>query len=170
MIVLGVRLRNQMQRTGRRNTFFIAIVASVIFVSNLHGAWSAGVPARKAHEARSTSLDFRANANKDVRTFSANSSTPTLQQFANFPLAFEANQGQRDQRIKFLAREAGAELQLASNKVTLQFPKSALSVRFAGANASPNVNGEDPLLERRNFLLGNNRSKWHTEEIGRAHV
>src|SRR5213082_1043596 len=98
-----------MKRTRRRNAFFSAIVTSIIFVvsiSHWHGIWRAGIPARKTREARSASSNFRANADKDVRVPSATSSTPALQQFANFRLAFEANQGQADQRIKFLAREA----------------------------------------------------------------
>src|SRR4051794_27249647 len=102
-----------MKRTRRRSTFFIAIVASIIFivfVSDRRAVWIVGNP---ACEARSAPLDLRANADKDVRAPSAKSSTPVLQQFANFPLAFEANQGQTDRRIKFLARAAGRELQLS---------------------------------------------------------
>src|SRR2546430_14041740 len=146
-----------MKRTRRRNAFFLAIVTSIIFVvsiSNWHGVWSAGIPARTAREARSASSNFRANADKDVRAPSANSSTPTLQQFANFPLAFEANHGQADQRIKFLGREAGGELQLNDNSVTLRSKRSALSFHFKGANGTPRLVGEEPLVERRNFLLG----------------
>src|SRR5947209_3060364 len=155
-----------MKRTRRRNPFFIAIVASMMFValvSNWRGVWRAGIPARKTREARSASSNFRANADKDVRVPSATSSTPALQQFANFPLAFEANQGQADQRIKFLAREASGELQLSDNSVTLRSKRSALSFHFKGANGTPRVVGEEPLAERRNFLLGNDRSKWRTD-------
>ena len=149
-----------MKRMRRRKTFFIAIVASIIFVtfiSNWRGVWSADIPAR------SESLNFRANADKDVRAPSANLSTPTLQQFANLPLAFEANQDQADQRIRLLAREAGGELQLSDNSVTLRSKSSALSFHFKGANGTPRMVGEEPLVERRNFLLGNNRSKWRTD-------
>src|SRR5205814_2729384 len=155
-----------MKRTRRRETFFIAIVASIIFavsISTWHGVWSAGIAVRKAREARSAPLNLRANADKDVRAPSANLSTPTLQQFANFPLAFEANQGQTDQRIKFLTRAAGGELQLNDNSVTLRSKRSALSFHFKGANGTPRLVGEEPLVERRNFLLGNNRSKWRTD-------
>ncbi|HYT50138.1 MAG TPA: SBBP repeat-containing protein, partial [Pyrinomonadaceae bacterium] len=89
--------------------------------------------------------------------------TPALQALANFPLAFEANEGQTDAHIKFLARESGAELSLASNETTLRFSKAALSFRFAGANTSPKIVGADPLLERRNYFLGNNPAKWHMD-------
>jgi uncharacterized repeat protein (TIGR01451 family) len=157
------RLRNQMKLTRRRSTFHIAIVAAIVFVvsiSNWQGARSAGISARKA---RSTSLDLKANVDKDVRAPSALSSTPTLQQFANFPLAFEANQGQTDRRIGFLARGVDGQLQLAANSVTLQFKRSAFSFRFAGANDTPRMTAEAPLVERRNFLLGEDRSKWHTD-------
>src|ERR1041385_7982586 len=136
-----------MKRTCRRNIFFIAIVASIVLVvsiSNWRGVSSA-----------------RVNAHKDVRAPSALQSTPTLQQLANFPLAFEANRGQTNQRIKFLAREAGGELQLGENSVNLQFQSSALSFRFDGANGTARVIGDEQLVERRNFLLGNDRSRWH---------
>jgi uncharacterized repeat protein (TIGR01451 family) len=155
-----------MKRTRRRNTFFIAIVALIIFVvsiSNWRGVSSARIQSHQAREANSISSEFRANADVDVSARSALQSTPTLQHFANLPLAFEANQGQTDQRIKFLAREAGGELQLSENSVTLQFPRSALSFQFDGANDTAAVIGDEQLVERRNFLLGNDRSRWQTD-------
>jgi uncharacterized repeat protein (TIGR01451 family) len=88
---------------------------------------------------------------------------PALQSFANFPLAFEGNQGQVDSRIRFLARAAGGELQLADDGVTVQFKQRALSFRFAGATCAPGMIGEDRLVERRNFLLGSDHSRWHTD-------
>src|ERR1041385_1277116 len=155
-----------MKLTRRRKTFHIAIVASIVFVvciSSWRATRSARIPAGQVLKPRSTSLDFSANAGNNVRTPSARPSRPVLQQFANFPLAFEANQGQTDQRIKFLARGANGQLQLAANSVTMQFKRSSLSVRFAGANETPRMTAEAPLVERRNFLLGNDRSEWHTD-------
>ena len=154
-----------MKRTRRWNLSLIAMVASmmaVAFVSNWRAVWSAGIYVRQAREARSEVGDSR-NADKDIRAPLARRSIPALQPFANFPLAFEANHGQTDPRVKFLAREGRAELQLMSSAVTLQFSRSVLSFRFAGANASPTIAGEDQLVERRNFLLGNDRSKWHID-------
>src|ERR1041384_3161814 len=161
-----------MKRQRRRNTFFIAIVALIIFVvtiSNWRAVWSAGISARQAREARSRVLDSRTNADMDIRAPSAGRSmpalqaAPVLQALATFPLAFEANQGQADQRTRFLAREAGGELHLNEDSVALRFMRSALSFHFDGAHCTPRVIGEEPVLERRNFLLGSDRSKWHTD-------
>jgi aldose sugar dehydrogenase len=156
---------NNMTRKSRRSSCFIAIVASIVavtFADNWRAVWSAGISARQAREARSQVLDSKANADKDVRAPSGRS-MPALQALANLPLAFEVNQGQMDRRIKFLARTAGGELQLSEDSVRLQFKRSALSFRFDGAHATPGVIGNGPLVERRNFLLGNDPSKWHTD-------
>jgi len=89
--------------------------------------------------------------------------TTPLSSFANLPIAFEANQGQADSHVKFLARESGAEMLLAANEAALKFARALVTFRFAGANSSPKITGMDQLTERRNFLLGNDRSKWHTD-------
>ncbi len=141
-----------MKRSRLRKPFFLAIVAAAI-TSALIYDWGAGVLARKS--------GVRARAS--LPAMSAKREQPALESFANLPLAFEVNQGQSDSRIKFLARESGAALQLASHQVTLQFSQSALSFRFAGANVSPKVTGADPLPERRNFLLGNDPTKWRID-------
>src|SRR5256885_16546035 len=131
-----------MKRTRRRTTFFIAIVASIIFVTFVSN-W-------RASGARTSLSAFGPDARNSERAARALRAEmpalpPTLQQFANFPLAFDANQGQTDQRLKFLARAAGGELQLSENSVTLRFKRSALSFQFYGANATPRVSGEEPL-------------------------
>src|SRR6266403_1833214 len=63
---------------------------------------------------------------------SANLTTPAFQSMANFPLAFEANAGQADRSVKFIARAGKSELLLTSHSVTVQSRKS-FGVRFVGA-------------------------------------
>jgi hypothetical protein len=77
-------------------------------------------------------------------------------------LAFEANDGQADAAVKFLARSARHELLLTSRSVILQSPKGSVGIEFAGASASNNVAGTAPLLGHRNYLLGNDPRNWHT--------
>ena len=145
-----------MKHTRRRNTFFIAIVLSVIFGVSISN-WRV--------KGTGTSLSALAPQSQQAEraAHAVRAGMPALQTLANFHLAFEANQGQTDQRIKFLARAAGGELQLSENSITLRFKRSALSFQFDGANETPRVIGDEQLVERRNFLLGNDRSKWYTD-------
>jgi len=142
-----------MKRSRKRKKFFLAIIASAITIGLAYN-WGQRVLARKK-----SSVEARAS----LPAKSAQREKPALETLANLPLAFEVNEGQADSHIKFLAREAGAALLLASNQATLQFSRSAFSFRFAGANASPKISGAGPLAERRNFLLGSDPAKWHTD-------
>src|SRR5438067_2490350 len=155
-----------MKRTRRRNAFFLTIVTSIIFVVSISNWRASGARTSLSafgRDSESSERSARALRSGMPAFRPAPTLPPTLQQFANFPLAFEANLGQADQRIRFLGREAGGELQLSDNSVTLRSKRFALSFHFKGANGTPRVVGEEPLAERRNFLLGNDRSKWHTD-------
>src|SRR6185436_14299632 len=77
-------------------------------------------------------------------------------------LVFEANEGQANQAIKFLARADGHELLLTSRSVIARSRKGSVAFSFAGASGV-NVQGVDPLPGRRNYILGNDRNNWHTE-------
>ena len=151
-----------MMRKCRRNTLFLAIAASAILVAFISN-WRANGARTSLSAFAQQSQQFERASHAVRAGMPTLQAAPALQQFANFPLAFEANQGQTDSRIKFLAREGGGELQLAENSVTLQFKRSALSFRFDGANGTSGMMGEEQLVERRNFLLGSDRSKWRTD-------
>src|SRR5437763_15905413 len=53
------------------------------------------------------------------------------------PVAFEANRGQTDRRVRFLARAAGSTLFLTSRQAVLASGGSALRTVFVGANGDP---------------------------------
>src|SRR5437868_5067308 len=156
---------------GLRIAIFVLAFAILFGIIGSASDWNAGARARKPSAVRNAAAGAREspsamNAEPDPTQHAAHTlraRMPALQSIANLALAFKANEGQSDSRIKFLAREPGAALQLASNHVTLQFIHSALSFRFPGANASPKITGADPLPERRNFLLGNDPATWHTD-------
>src|SRR5438128_9886343 len=80
---------------------------------------------------------------------------------ANFPLAFEANAGQADPSVKFIARAGKSELLLTSRSLTVQSRKS-FGVKFVAANASSTPQGIDQLPGQRNYIIGNDPRKWHT--------
>jgi len=90
------------------------------------------------------------------------------------PLIFEANQGQADPRVKFLARGAGYSLFLdpAGAVLAVQTTHSSLSasahsepfvrMKLVGANPAAATAGTDPLPGKSNYIIGNDPHQWHT--------
>ena len=82
------------------------------------------------------------------------------------PLSFEANRGQTDPSVKFLARCDGYTLFLSDEGAVFKLRGSrntasgVLRVRLAGANSSPEVSGGEALPGTANYFIGNDRSKW----------
>lgn len=102
---------------------------------------------------------------KPLFDFSSASTRPVS--YGQLPLIFEANQGQSDPRVKFMARGAGYGLFLTSEEAVLSLqpsPKQAAGVvrmALAGANANAEVSGDNLLPGKSNYLIGNDASKWH---------
>ena len=92
--------------------------------------------------------------------------TPQLskvrQLLADQPLAFELNAGQVDRSVKFQARAGNAQVLLRARDATLSTRDAKFRVELRGANGSARIKGADQAIERRNYLLGNDRSKWRT--------
>jgi hypothetical protein len=112
--------------------------------------------------------------------------------YGKLPLAFEANQGQRDPRVKFVSRGSGYTLFLTSSEAVLDFrdakrgkppnkdqgkrlalpethhpspateSASVLRMRFIGANDHAAVTGEEELASKTNYFIGDDPQKWHT--------
>ncbi len=88
--------------------------------------------------------------------------------FEQLALSFEANDGQSEAGVKFLARGRGYGLFLTSTGVVLTLGRDArgtapvLQWRFAGANHNPAVSGLDPLTARSNYFIGADPAKWRT--------
>jgi uncharacterized repeat protein (TIGR01451 family) len=85
--------------------------------------------------------------------------------YSHLPLMFEANQGQTDARVKFLARGLGYGLFLTADEAVLKIrtsPKNALALSMAleGANKDVAVVGNEPLPGRSNYFIGNDPRKW----------
>lgn len=94
--------------------------------------------------------------------------------YPTLPLSFEANLGQTDRAVRFLARGRGYGLFLTPAETVLtlavgQDPTS-LRMRFSGANPHPDVIGQDTLASRTNYFLGNDPSKWQTDVPNYAKV
>ncbi len=102
--------------------------------------------------------------------------------FAKLPLSFEENQGQIDNEVKFLAHGPGYDLFLTSTDAVLRVQKprtsqadkskqpagegenvregTVLRLKMLGANATPQVEGQEELPGRVNYFIGNNPEKW----------
>ena len=96
------------------------------------------------------------------------------------PLSFEANTGQTDARVKFLARGSNYGLYLTSDEAVMVFsshkrrdnktknahaPKSreVMRMKLVGADADAQPQGFDELPGKTNYFLGNDSAKWRTD-------
>ena len=113
-----------------------------------------------------------------------------IQMFAALPMSFEANAGQTDLRIKFLARAPGYTLFLTDQEAVLSLlkpasaqperfasatpaihPKAAkpqkvaraLRLKFVGGNPAAPVAGSSELSAKSNYFIGNDPKQWHTD-------
>jgi hypothetical protein len=102
--------------------------------------------------------------------------------YGRLPLSFEANLGQTDERVKFVARGRGYGLFLTRDAAILALRDGSLApapeaasqtresqqrsatLRFAlvDGNPNPTIRGTDELPGKSNFLIGNDPKKWHT--------
>lgn len=91
------------------------------------------------------------------------------------PLIFEANRGQADSGVKFLARGAGYDLSLDATGAVLAMQtghstagQSAgqterfVRMKLAGANAGADAAGTHPLPGKSNYIIGNDSHEWRT--------
>lgn len=114
-------------------------------------------------------------------------------------LYFEANKGQTDSQVKFLARAAGYNLYLtndASMVLDLQKPVttttttkpaspktlpsqkitptsragSVLKISFMGANNNPKERGVTPFASKTNYITGKDKNKWQNNIVSYASV
>ncbi|HEX3083747.1 MAG TPA: PQQ-dependent sugar dehydrogenase, partial [Pyrinomonadaceae bacterium] len=137
------------------------IPAVVVAIAVVASCWSSGVLARKARlngaRASLPALPTTPEPTNERVTHAMRAGMPAVQS-----LAFEANDGQADPAVRFLARSARHQLLLTPRSVILQSAKGSVGIEFAGTNASTTVAGTAPLPGHRNYLLGNDPKNWHT--------
>jgi len=111
--------------------------------------------------------------------------------YGALPLRFEANQGQVDERVKFLARGTGYTLFLTDHDAVLSLRSSqspvargqlqkatdngprttdVLRLELVGANPASRVDGLHELPGKSNYLIGGERKKWHKNVPSYAEV
>jgi len=116
---------------------------------------------------------------------------------AALPLSFEENRGQTDPAVKYLAHGPGYTLFLTADEtvLTLSHPRTpgqrrhaahgpdqatteavtgtagtTLRLRYAGANAHPQVDATDQLPGLINYFIGSNPADWQTDVPTFSHV
>ncbi|MGO9257739.1 MAG: SBBP repeat-containing protein [Bryobacteraceae bacterium] len=92
-----------------------------------------------------------------------NASPATAQAaLARMPLRFEANQGQFDPAVRYVARAGNYTLLLTANGPVFSIPGSAhAGISLANSNPQAVIEPLDPLAGRTDYFLGH-RENWHT--------
>lgn len=117
------------------------------------------------------------------------SRTRAVNAFVRMPLTFEANRGQTDPRVKFLARGQGYTLfltrrgeavlalrktapkcdlrqrginRLPTRELEAPTPMAVVRMSLVGASKPPQVEGLKELPGKANYFIGNDAKKWRT--------
>src|SRR5437870_3232276 len=101
---------------------------------------------------------------------------PATASYGKLRLHFEANRGQTDERVKFLARGSGYGLFLTSTESVLVLrkpeaarpgeasrPPGVVRLKLLGANPRPAVEGREELPGKSHYFIGNDPKKWRTD-------
>ena len=88
--------------------------------------------------------------------------------YGKLPMSFEANQGQADQQVKFLARGQGYGLYLTPTETVLSLRSAdkvsaTVRMKLAGAKAAKQIIGREELPGRSNYFLGNDPAQWQMD-------
>ena len=98
----------------------------------------------------------------------ASDPSAVVAEYGKLPLSFEANTGQADNSVKFLARGTGYGLYLTSHEAVLALRKDGkrgadvVRMRLAGASGTATPAGEEQLPGTANYFIGNDPAKWHS--------
>ncbi|MGC2163926.1 MAG: SBBP repeat-containing protein [Silvibacterium sp.] len=112
-----------------------------------------------------------------------------VKMYAALPMTFEANNGQTDSQVKFLARAPGYTLFLTDKEAVLSLPESTpaqtgrstsifpvphpisshtskrariVRLKFVGGNTPTTIAGRGQLPGTSNYFIGNDPKQWHT--------
>src|SRR5262245_8604565 len=93
--------------------------------------------------------------------------------YGKLPINFEANRGQFDPQVKFVARGRGYALALFQNEAVMELPSrrvsdrtihgASLRMRFLSANKAPRISGLDESPAKVGYFLGNDPKLWKTD-------
>ena len=157
--------------TGRGRRWSLAAIAALALSSFL-ASWAA-LPAFAEHYPATLSPDLAANISEPPLP---GSSLPdeavrarVSEAYGKLPISFEANQGQTDGRVDFLSRGSNYNLFLTPTAAVAVLRNrtsggsSVLRMELVGGNPKPRGEGQEALLGKSNYFIGNDPTKWHTE-------
>ena len=112
----------------------------------------------------------RATAHSKTKTSPGNEAQLKMSATENYgklPMSFERNQGQSAEAVKFLSRGKGYTLFLTPTEAVFSLrhtdkKTSTLRMKLVGADANAQVDGKQELQGKVNYMIGNDRTKWHT--------
>lgn len=156
----------------------------------------ARVGAARSHRAVATAQPVVAKTPATTPTVDQNSRVRA--RLGTLPLAFEANQGQTDPQVKYMARGNGYTVFLTSNDTVFALQSSeraatqvsgkrglgevhpnplakanlasAIHMHLLGGSAQPQVAAGSELPGHSNYFIGNDRSQWHSNVAQFARV
>ncbi|HEV7396082.1 MAG TPA: SBBP repeat-containing protein, partial [Pyrinomonadaceae bacterium] len=139
---------------------FVFIALAAVFTWQEHH-WTTA--ARSIGQTEQLYADTSRAAQTQVRVRAAEA-------YGKLPLSFQANHGQTNSQVKFLARGQGYTLFLTHGAAVFTFSRSAsvesqpavVSLKLEGARKRARISGEDELAGKLNYFIGNNKSKWRT--------
>jgi hypothetical protein len=88
--------------------------------------------------------------------------------YAQLPLSFEANTGQLDERVNYLARGAGYTIFLTGDEAVLALKDrehggAVIRLQLDGANTTAKIEPADQLPGKSNYFIGNDPKLWRTD-------
>jgi hypothetical protein len=149
----------------------VLVVAACLLLGSNSRRYSQNAAQVSAFSNQTASESLFSPSSQSRSSFRSSDTKPDAHSIlAKLPLIFEANQGQADPSVKFLARGAGYMLLLDETgaKLVLQTASAArteksVHMTLVGANADSTLDATGPLPGRTNYLMGNDPHKWHTD-------
>src|SRR5438876_7907036 len=145
-----------MVTTPRTRSFRILVcVALILSLLTFNAAVSPGLTSVTVATAAPLSFDTATRARLNAT-------------YGRLPLYFEANQGQSDPQVRFLARGGGHTLFLTPTEAVLVLTKqdpslqAVLRMTFMGASPQAQIMGQREVAGKVNYFLGNDPAKWRT--------
>lgn len=161
----------------------LVVIVALILSSQLH---------RRTSSSQSVASNHAAPSMQPATPVSAAQKEDMTRAYGALPLGFEANQGQTAPEVRYLAHGQGYQLFLTNQEAVLTLRQttaastksakgaallaarthrkphvaekaSTLRVHFDGANSAAEIAGTKQLPGKTNYLIGNDRTKWHTD-------
>jgi hypothetical protein len=164
--------------------------AMVLFGSALSRTGSSAISRPSGTGDSVLDLKTKHSSEAEAKERPADTKVRAADSFARLPLSFEANQGQADPDVKFLARGQGYTLFLtrrggavltlrkpapkpkslrrAENGLVAEpepetvSPSAVVRMSLTGATRTPQLEGVDELSGKANYFIGNDPKKWRT--------